>query len=198
MLHTRPLPQPPLCDLLPLGYLSSLKRTEYRVRFAGSHAGPSSGTLDPFIIESESDPSRPAFKRRGTGRPPSEKQGQEWNLRETAADGLEKLAGAVASATTDTRSDYELRLQLEQLNLPSTRAQAKTPPATPAKSNLTQPNPPNLPLALLRIMQGYVVGLAEIEVAVGGWSEAKRERALSIIKSLSSKLGEAEVLNSSM
>ncbi|GMK58628.1 hypothetical protein CspeluHIS016_0600700 [Cutaneotrichosporon spelunceum] len=37
----RALPHPPLIDLLPPGYLSSLKRTDARVRFAASHAGPS-------------------------------------------------------------------------------------------------------------------------------------------------------------
>ncbi|TXT12760.1 uncharacterized protein COLE_03170 [Cutaneotrichosporon oleaginosum] len=37
----RALPHPPLIDLLPAGYLSSLKRTDARVRFAASHAGPS-------------------------------------------------------------------------------------------------------------------------------------------------------------
>ncbi|BEJ14397.1 hypothetical protein CspHIS471_0401640 [Cutaneotrichosporon sp. HIS471] len=37
----RALPHPPLIDLLPTGYLSSLKRTDARVRFAANHAGPS-------------------------------------------------------------------------------------------------------------------------------------------------------------
>lgn len=37
----RALPHPPLIDLLPAGYLSSLKRTDARVRFAASHAEPS-------------------------------------------------------------------------------------------------------------------------------------------------------------
>lgn len=47
LLGTRALPQPPLCDLLPADYLSSLKRTESRVRFAEEHSGPS-GSGNPI------------------------------------------------------------------------------------------------------------------------------------------------------
>jgi len=41
LLGTRALPHAPLSDLLPPEYLTSLKRTEARVRFAAAHAGPS-------------------------------------------------------------------------------------------------------------------------------------------------------------
>lgn len=47
LLGTRALPQPPLCDLLPADYLTSLKRTESRVRFAEEHSGPS-GSGNPI------------------------------------------------------------------------------------------------------------------------------------------------------
>lgn len=47
LLGTRALPQPPLCDLLPADYLSSLKRTDSRVRFAEEHSGPS-GSGNPI------------------------------------------------------------------------------------------------------------------------------------------------------
>jgi hypothetical protein len=43
-------------------------------------------------------------------------------------------------------------------------------------------------------MEVYVCGLAEVSTERGGWSEAKRERALGFIKSLSGSLGEAERL----
>lgn len=46
----RALPHPPLIDLLPAGYLSSLKRTDARVRFAVSHAGPS-GSGSPHAVK---------------------------------------------------------------------------------------------------------------------------------------------------
>jgi hypothetical protein len=46
----RALPHPPLIDLLPAGYLSSLKRTDARVRFAASHAGPS-GSGSPRTVK---------------------------------------------------------------------------------------------------------------------------------------------------
>lgn len=74
LLGTRALPHSPACDLLPIGYLTSLKRTEARVRFATAHAGPSgSGSPKPknegsdLVPGSEDDsdantPSTPAKK----------------------------------------------------------------------------------------------------------------------------------------
>lgn len=56
MMGTRALPHSPACDLLPLGYLTSLKRTEARVRFASAHAGPSgSGSPKPKVESSETN-----------------------------------------------------------------------------------------------------------------------------------------------
>jgi hypothetical protein len=62
------------------------------------------------------------------------------------------------------------------------------------KSNLYSPYPANLPLALLKLMEAYAIGLAEISPDKGGWTEAKRERALGIVKALGANLGEAERL----
>ena len=65
------------------------------------------------------------------------------------------------------------------------------------KSNLTAPNPPNLPLALLRLMEAYIIGLALIPPEKGGWTEPKRDRVLGEVKALDHQLGEAERLSSS-
>jgi hypothetical protein len=65
------------------------------------------------------------------------------------------------------------------------------------KSNLANPTPPNLPLAILKMLEAYIVGLADVSSARGGWSEPKRDRALAVVKSLSEHLGEAERLASS-
>jgi hypothetical protein len=47
------------------------------------------------------------------------------------------------------------------------------------------------------LMESYVIGLAEVPKEKGGWAEAKRERGLNLVKSLSSHLGDAERLSSS-
>ncbi|OCF36548.1 hypothetical protein I316_01798 [Kwoniella heveanensis BCC8398] len=216
---TRPLPQPPLCDLLPPGYLSSLKRTEARVRFAEAHAGPSNPLASTPAKSTPSSLSALDSK-------------DEWelsNLRYKAEEAVTRLAEAVASSglsTSDGGSDLELRQQLSQLNIPRRDQEdypqrldigrkglvyrsTSYPPSSASqglgagvgmgmkpKSNLHNPYPSNLPLALLKLMEAYVVGLAEVEVSSGGWSEAKRERGLGIVKALSANLGEAERLSS--
>ncbi|WWD15859.1 hypothetical protein CI109_100283 [Kwoniella shandongensis] len=236
---SRPLPQPPLCDLLPPAYLSSLKRTEARVRFAESHAGPSgSRSLSSIDLpngtstmsSSEADTLRPGMRRRSTGPPTKEERDSasagedEWdlsNLRDRAEEAVTKLAEAVAltagaGGLDEGASNQELRQQLNQLNLPDKQTMSltrdgivvNTMSATSAgsttttsgsgkpKSNLYLPYPPNLPLALLKLMEAYVIGLAEVAVEKGGWTEAKRERGLGMVKSLSGHLGEAERLSS--
>jgi hypothetical protein len=65
------------------------------------------------------------------------------------------------------------------------------------RSNLYSPYPPNLPLALLRLMEAYVLGLSEVDEAEGGWTDSKRERGLALIKDLTMGLGNAERLSSS-
>jgi hypothetical protein len=65
------------------------------------------------------------------------------------------------------------------------------------RSNLASPVPPNLPLTMLKLMEAYIIGLADVPAERGGWSEAKRERALGIVKSLAGQLGQAERLASS-
>ncbi|WVQ70153.1 uncharacterized protein L199_008378 [Kwoniella botswanensis] len=214
---TRPLPQPPLCDLLPQAYLSSLKRTDARVRFAESHAGPSSLSLSELPStnsdsKSNDDPSRPGLGRRGTGPRPtvdgsSESGEDEWelsNLRYKAEEAVTKLAEAVAlsgSTIGDEGLDLELKQQLNQLNIPdntdtesvsSKRQNVEIKTKTKAKSNLHSPNPPNLPLSLLKLIESYIIGLS----ANGGWNDSKRERGLNIVKALSENLGEAERLSS--
>ncbi|WVF72257.1 hypothetical protein IAT40_007069 [Kwoniella sp. CBS 6097] len=251
---TRPLPQPPLCDLLPTGYLSSLKRTEARVRFAEAHAGPSNPSPSAKSIPASNsalgsgsgssltssalfdDHLRPGLRRRGTGPPTQEERESagedEWelsNLRDKAEEAVTRLAEAVASSglsTGEGGSDLELRQQLSQLNIPRKDQEnypqrldigkkglvyrsTSYPPSGPGlglgsgvgmgmkpKSNLHNPYPSNLPLALLKLTEAYVVGLAEVDASGGGWSEAKRERGLGIVKALSANLGEAERLSS--
>jgi putative membrane protein len=194
---TRPLPQPPLCDLLPPAYLSSLRRTEARVRFAESHPSPESA---------DTGNSRPGLRRRPTG-PKSDTDGDgenEWelsDLRTKAEEAVEKLSQAVGNVGQEM--DMELRQQLHQLNIPSNDESSKSRTTTSTsgsgkrKSNLYSPYPPNMPLALLKLMESYVVGLAEVPREKGGWAEAKRERGLTLIKSLCTHLGDAERLSSS-
>lgn len=145
---------------------------------------------------------RPGLYRRGTGPPKKEDRepaGNEdgWelsNLRDKAEEAVAMLTDAVA-ATGDEGTDFELRHQLSQLNLP-TQSIPRMEGSKP-KSNLHLPHPPNLPLALLRLMDVYALGLAEIPAERGGWSEAKRERLLAVVKDLSVHLGEAERLSAS-
>ena len=143
---------------------------------------------------------------------------EEWelsDLRLKAEHAVEKLSQAVGATGIDAAEDMELRQQLSQLNIPQsqspTRPQAEgtggasksstdtsaPAPARSRKSNLYSPYPPNLPLALLRLMESYIVGLAEVPKEEGGWAEAKRERGLTLIKSLTQHLGHAERLSSS-
>lgn len=216
---TRPLPQPPLSDLLPPGYLSSLRRTEARVRFVESLDNPLESDTEPEDI------ARPGLRRRPTG--PTEDKEREWelsDLRLKAEEAVEKLSQAVvigSGSGSDGAESVELRQQLSQLNIPTTGSTSASnhlprptgqtqryPSATIAsssfgggsgqkKSNLCNPYPPNLPLALLRLMEAYVVGLAEVPTDQGGWAEAKRERGLGLIKALTQHLGDAERLSSS-
>jgi hypothetical protein len=99
---------------------------------------------------------------------------------------------------------------LDQLNLPLDEKISPTRPSSSSdskstttgqerrrKSNLCAPYPPNMPLALLKLMESYVIGLSELPTEKGGWSDAKRERGLALVKSLSGHLGDAERLSSS-
>ena len=200
---TRPLPQPPLSDLLPSAYLSSLRRTEARVRFAESHAPP---TI-PENAKTE-EGSRPGLRRRSTGPKPEangdgngdEDERELSDLRTKAEEAVEKLSKAVANAG----QDLEFRQQIDQLNLPIPESSPPRPSTSASKngerrrkSNLCAPYPPNMPLALLKLLESYVIGLAEVPKEKGGWAEAKRERGLNLVKSLSGHLGDAERLSSS-
>jgi putative membrane protein len=197
---TRPLPQPPLSDLLPSAYLSSLRRTEARVRFAESHAPPAS----PDNVSTE-ESSRPGLRRRSTGpKPDGDGNEEEWelsDLRLKAEEAVEKLSKAVANSG----EDLEFRQQLDQLNIPIPEQSSPSRPTKShtsgqerrRKSNLCAPYPPNMPLALLKLMESYVIGLAEVPKEKGGWAEAKRERGLNLVKALSGHLGDAERLSSS-
>ena len=261
---SRPLPQAPLCDLLPPAYLASLKRTDARVRFADDHPSqhpipsssphtPAESPLSPTgsaleLEDDHSDPSfpRPGLRRRWTGPPSDEERKvanstEEWelsHLREKAEEAVARLAEAVAGA--GGVMDEELRQQLEQMNIPETPlggvqgssawASGVDGPARAdsyrgagprdetgkehregrdagkgaregekrRRSNLASPVPPNLPLTMLKLMEAYIVGLADVPVDQGGWAEAKRERALGVVKSLGASLGQAERLASSM
>jgi hypothetical protein len=148
LLGTRALPHAPLTDLLPLEYLSSLKRTEARVRFAAAHAGPSgSGSPKPV------DGSR------------------------LHANGISgKLLGGPVGAGTGGSED---------------EPETDDAPVTPKKSNLGTPYPANLPVSLLRLMEAYIVGFAELP-ADRAWSELLSSRALDVVKGLNAALSEAE------
>ncbi|WRT67078.1 uncharacterized protein IL334_004044 [Kwoniella shivajii] len=248
---TRPLPQPPLCDLLPSSYLASLKRTEARVRFAESHAGPSGSnsnstspsdnpsakSVSPLLGSSSvvgEDGYRPGLRRRGTGPPTKEEkdlanEDGEWelsNLREKAQEAVNKLTEAITlSGLTNLidEENSELKQQLNQLNLPLNEIDREQSFShnggvltssenqlgvvgsysedgkgikmkSKSKSNLHSPNPPNLPLALLKLIEAYVVGLAGVDSEKGGWTDSKRERGLAIVHAMSNQLGEAERL----
>jgi hypothetical protein len=122
-------------------------------------------------------------------------------LRLKAEKAVEKLSKAVS----DEGEDLEFRQQLSQLNTPlnhsksSKDKESKKDNGRPRrKSNLCAPYPPNMPLALLKLMESYVIGLAEVPKERGGWAEAKRERGLNMVKSLCAHLGDAERLSSSM
>jgi len=149
--------------------------------------------------------SRPGLRRRSTGpKPDGDGNGNEdeWelsDLRLKAEEAVEKLSKAVANSGEDS----EFRQQLDQLNLPipdqspPCRSTSRNGAGGRRKSNLCAPYPPNMPLALLKLMESYVIGLAEVPKEKGGWAEAKRERGLNLVKSLSGHLGDAERLSSS-
>jgi putative membrane protein len=149
--------------------------------------------------------SRPGLRRRSTGpKPDGDANEEEWelsDLRLKAEEAVDKLSKAVANSG----EDLEFRQQLNQLNLPISESSPPRPSTSTTKngerrrkSNLCAPYPPNMPLALLKLMESYVIGLAEVPKERGGWAEAKRERGLNLVKSLSSHLGDAERLSSSM
>lgn len=180
---------------------------------------------NPASDTSISDILRPGMRRRLTGPPTSEERSsagdgqEEWelsNLREKAEDAVSQLAEAVAGL--GGVEDKELRRQLNELSEFAVGDESDDDDdgkkgrtgaekfesgvsgesgSTRTKSNLANPTPPNLPLAVLKLLEAYVVGLAEVPSARGGWSEAKRDRALGIVKSLSETLGNAERLSSS-
>ncbi|RXK36721.1 hypothetical protein M231_06028 [Tremella mesenterica] len=197
---TRPLPRPPLSDLLPPPFLSSLKRTEARVRFAEKPLGPSGITVFPSNASGEQSSTDSSLHG-----------DDEWelsNLRDRAEEAIESLAQAVAGKSESM--DAELTQQVQQLNIPDEEKEKKaadikvkgmvnghtaTMGGTPNKprSNLHSPVS-NLPLALLRLMEAYVIGMAEVSKERGGWDEAKLERMLGVVKSLTAHLGEAERL----
>jgi hypothetical protein len=137
LLGTRALPHPPLSDLLPPEYLASLKRTESRVRFAATHAGPS-----------------------GSGSP------------QKAIDGSRLHANGGKTASDDEGDGDGLHL-------------------TPKKSNLHNPYPSNLPVSLLRLLEAYIVGFADLP-GDRGWSTLQCTRAFDVVKGLNATLSEAE------
>ena len=148
---------------------------------------------------------RPGIRRRNTGPPTREEQelaasSDEWELgtfKDRAEEAVSILTDAVTGAGAD-EADLELEQQLSQLNLPAQSAQSalRLDNAKP-KSNLHSPYPPNLPLALLRLMDAFALGLAEVPTSRGGWDVAKRDQAMAVVKDLGMRLGEAERLSAS-
>lgn len=199
---TRPLPQAPLCDLLPSGYLSSLKRTEARVRFAENHAGPSGSRSNR--------PESGRNKDSSTDQEESDQGRELGSLAFRAEEAISKLSKAAATMDpVDTCRNEELQQQLSQLNFiddsvepPSQISDTSfifttSEPSKPPKSNLHSPNPPNLALAILKLMEVYIEGMREISEDEGGWDLPRRERGFNLVKALSGHLGKAERLSSS-
>nr|ODN99647.1 hypothetical protein L204_02080 [Cryptococcus depauperatus CBS 7855] len=210
LLGTRPLPQPPLCDLLPSSYLSSLKRTEARVRFADTHAGPSkSFSLSTSDLGDQSSDSLEEFNISLEKKSQSEARSAGDQNDETI-DISTYLSNVIRlDQVVEMPHDQELQQQLDQLNIPANTdvgsptnfcASSQSLPTTtgykPPKSNLHSPYPPNLPLALLKLIEAYVNGLANISDKDGGWDIPRRERGYNIIRSLNEQLGKAEILSS--
>lgn len=90
----RALPHPPLIDLLPPGYLSSLKRTDARVRFAASHAGPS-----------------------GSGSPKATKNGLAPAVEKEGSDDESDGGGARPAKKSNLQTPYPANLPLSLLRL---------------------------------------------------------------------------------
>lgn len=199
---TRPLPQAPLCDLLPSGYLSSLKRTEARVRFAENHAGPSGSRSNR--------PESGRNKDSSTDQEESDQSRELGSLAFRAEEAISKLSKAAAMMDpVDTYRNEELQQQLSQLNFPDDSVEppsqisdssftfTTSEPSKPPKSNLHSPNPPNLALAILKLMEVYIEGMREVPEDEGGWDLPRRERGFNLVKALSGHLGKAERLSSS-
>lgn len=146
VLGTRALPQPPLCDLLPADYLTSLKRTDSRVRFAEEHSGPS-----------------------GSGA--------------TVKMNGDANGGTHSDDDSDGKEDKE--------------GKEEVPAAPVKKSNLHAPYPAHLPLSLLRLMEAYVGGFAQLPREQGGWTPLQTQRAIDAIRGLNEALTEAESIYNS-
>jgi len=169
------------------------------------HSGPSGSYFDVKTGEY-----RPRIQRRSTG-PPTEDERQEAGLEEWDLGSLATTAEEALTKLTATAEDPELEQQLDQLNVQDSEELGKGKKAFgqaegvnkgpgvggKPKSNLAATQPANLPLALLKLLEAYVVGLSEVDKGEGGWSEAKRERALGVVKSLNGHLAEAERLSTS-
>lgn len=109
----------------------------------------------------------------------------------------------------DTYRNEELQQQLSQLNFPDDSVElpsqfsdrsftfTTSEPSKPPKSNLHSPNPPNLALAILKLMEVYIEGMRDIPEDEGGWDLPRRERGFNLVKALSGHLGKAERLCSS-
>ncbi|RSH78633.1 uncharacterized protein EHS24_002362 [Apiotrichum porosum] len=164
LLGTRALPHPPLCDLLPAGYLTSLKRTEARVRFAAVHAGPSGSgspqkpTIDGARLHANGLSSSSSSPN-GNGTSNGNGNGKAPNSDDEGGDDDKSLVA----------------------------------PLTPSKkSNLHTPHPSNMPLALLRLLEAYIMGFVELPTDRGGWTALQGNRALDVVKGLNACLSEAE------
>lgn len=162
LLGTRALPHPPLCDLLPAGYLTSLKRTEARVRFAAVHAGPS-----------------------GSGSP-----------QKPTIDGARLHANGLSSSSPNGNGTSNGNGNGKAPNSDDEGGdddKSLVAPLTPSKkSNLHTPHPSNMPLALLRLLEAYIMGFVELPTDRGGWTALQGNRALDVVKGLNACLSEAE------
>lgn len=68
--------------------------------------------------------------------------------------------------------------------------------ATPKKSNLHSPYPSNLPVSLLRLLEAYIMGFADLPVDRGGWSALQSERTLTVVKGLNAAVSHADAVYS--
>lgn len=234
---TKPLiHQPPLSDLLPQAYISSLKRTDSRVRFAqidiDDEFDSSTGSEDEEKANENKDKrigKRDRKRTRGKRGIPVQTRLQVSPLKDESQNSRNNTSPTLKSETT---------IQLEQLNVPPTAAASPSedPTSTPhpiADSNifpetstpgsgfqtprpkpvLSNARPPNLPLAVLRLMEGYVnefVKAGEVdrrecakemermdveeEWESWGWTYSQGEKGWAMVRKLSRALTEAELL----
>lgn len=223
MTHTRPrFSQPPLRDLLPPSYISSVKRagTGAGVRFSTEedqvrHLTPS--LPDDTKIQKAFDlPSRSSTRVNQSSEKPLAEL-DESNASDSDAV-LAKILRGHEKSSSNSNQDFTSH-QIHQLNTApqasfeesekaalEATSPSDTPslrgvtPTTPVKPVLANPFPGNLPLSLLRALEACVhrrirQGHSSSDSDAKepqGWTIPQGERGLTLVRSLSKLLAEVE------